>query len=72
MVEVKLCSEKSMEQRVADRLKPSCGGDYDVEKTMGSGPTRCVTSIHYGGQVAQHGETNPGEGSITGGKRGVV
>jgi hypothetical protein len=72
MVEVKLTTGKSMEQRIADRLKPSCGGDDDVEKTMGSGPTRCVTSIHYGGQVAQHGESNPGEGSIVGTKRGVV
>jgi hypothetical protein len=72
MVEVKLSSGKSMEQRIADRLKPSCGGDYDVEATTGSGPTRCVTAIHYSGQAAQHGSGNPGEGDIHGNKRGVV
>jgi hypothetical protein len=71
MTEVKLSSEKSMEQRVADRLKPSCGGDYDVEVVKGDGPTRCVTAIHYS-RNQSWGEGNPGEGDIYSNPRGVV
>jgi hypothetical protein len=70
MAENKLTG-KSMEQRIADRLKPSCG-DADVQVTHGSGPTRTVTAIHHGGTARQHGSGNPGEGDIHGHKRGVV
>lgn len=70
MVETKL-SGKSMEQRISDRLKPSCG-DADVQVTKGTGPTRTVTAIHHSGHQAQHGGPNKGEGSIDGKPRGVV
>ena len=59
---------KSMEQRVADRLKPSCDSG-DVRTTHGTGPTRTVTSIHHSGSVKQHGEGHKGEGAIGGGPR---
>jgi hypothetical protein len=71
MVEVKH-SGKSMEQRVADRLKNS--GDTahaDHHAVHGTGPTRTHTQIHNS-RVQQYGEGNPGEGSITGQKRDVV
>jgi hypothetical protein len=70
MVEVKH-SGKSMEQRVADRLKPSCG-DADVQVTHGTGPTRTVTAIHHSGSAKQHGAGHPGEGDIDGRKRDTV
>jgi hypothetical protein len=71
MVEVKH-SGKSMEQRIADRLKPS--GDIahaDVHAVHGTGPTRAHTEVHHS-RNQQYGEGHPGEGSITGAKRGVV
>jgi hypothetical protein len=83
MAEVKH-SGKSMEQKISDRLKPSCSPDADIQVTKGSGPTRTVTAIHHSGQggAAQRvdlekggiksGLGNPGEGSITGHKRDVV
>jgi hypothetical protein len=67
MVEIKH-SGKSMEQRVSDRLKPSCG-DADVQVTKGSGPTRTVTAIHYSGSAKRHGGPSEGEGNISGGRR---
>jgi hypothetical protein len=60
------------EQRLTDRLKNSGDAkhaDYSVQK--GSGPTRAVTNIHHS-RNQQYGEGHPGEGSITGAKRGVV
>jgi hypothetical protein len=63
----------SMEQRIANRLKSSC--DYssaDVHSNQGTGPTRVHTAIHHGGTARQHGSGNPGEGDISGHKRGVV
>jgi hypothetical protein len=70
MVEVKH-SGKSMEQRIADRLKPSCG-DADTVVTHGTGPTRTATAIHHGGTARHHGAVNAGEGDIHGKKRGTV
>ena len=70
MVEIKH-SGKSMEQRIADHLKPSCG-DADVQVTKGTGPTRTVTAIHHSGSAKRHGEGNPGEGDIRGNRREVV
>jgi hypothetical protein len=62
-----------MAQRVADRLKPSAGaGAGDVQVTHGNSPNRTVTTIHHSGSAKQHGEVQKGEGSIGGGKRGVV
>jgi hypothetical protein len=71
MVEVKH-SGKSMEQRIADRLKNS--GDTanaDVSVVHGTGPTRTHTNIHHS-RNPQYGEGNPGEGDINNNKRGVV
>jgi hypothetical protein len=69
MVEIKH-SGKSMDQRVADRLKNS--GDTahaDNSVVHGTGPVRTHTNIHHS-RVQQYGEGHPGEGSITGEKRG--
>jgi hypothetical protein len=69
MVEVKH-SGKSMEQRVADRLKNS--GDVahaDHHAAHGTGPERTHTNIHNS-RVQSYGEDHPGEGDIFGRKRG--
>jgi hypothetical protein len=69
MVEIKH-SGKSMEQRVADRLKSSGDvGHADVHAVHGTGPTRAHTHIHHS-RVTSYGADNPGEGSITGERRG--
>jgi len=71
MVEVKH-SGKSMEQRVADRLKNS--GDTahaDVSVVHGAGPTRAHTNIHHSRNLS-YGPDNVGEGDIRGNKRDVV
>ena len=70
MVETKLRSDQpsSMTERISKRLQPSCG-DADEQITKGSGPTRTVTAIHHGGTARTHGETNKGEGNISGGRR---
>jgi hypothetical protein len=72
MVELRIPG-KSMEQRIADRLKNSgdtANADHVVQK--GEGPTRTFTNIHHGGTAHKHGSGNPGEGDIHGNKRGVV
>jgi hypothetical protein len=69
MTEVHLTG-KSMEQRISDRLKPSCGGDYDVEVANGTGPTRCVTTIDYS-RNRTWGDGEVGV-DINGNRRGVV
>jgi hypothetical protein len=69
MVEIKH-SGKSMEQRVADRLKTS--GDIahaDVHAVHGTGPTRAHTHIHHS-RVQSYGEPNKGEPGIDGRMRG--
>src|SRR5262249_11777847 len=71
MVELRL-KGKSMDQRVADRLKNS--GDTahaDHSVVHGTGPTRTHTNIHHS-RNTQYGAGHPGEGSITRAKRGVV
>jgi len=71
MVETKLTG-KSMEQRVADRLKNS--GDTknaDHSVVHGTGPTATKTNIHNT-RNQQYGDGHPGEGDIYGNKRGVV
>jgi hypothetical protein len=62
---------KSDAQRVADRLKPSAGSPdtASTQVTKGSGPTRCVTTIHRGSQQSQHGPADEGGTNIIGGKR---
>ena len=71
MVEVKH-SGKSMEQRVADRLKNS--GDTahaDHHAVHGTGPTRAHTNIFHS-RNQTYGDAHPGEGDINGNQRGVV
>jgi hypothetical protein len=71
MTEVKH-SGKSMEQRIADRLKNS--GDTahaDHSVVHGTGPTRTHTNLHFS-RNTDYGKGNPGEGDIHGHKRGVV
>jgi hypothetical protein len=61
------------EARIANRLKNS--GDEknaDVHAVHGTGPTRTHTNIFGSGSAKRHGEGHPGEGDITGAKRGVV
>jgi hypothetical protein len=69
MVEVKH-SGKSMDQRVADRLKNS--GDVahaDHHNVHGTGPTRAHTNIHHSRNTS-YGEDNKGEGDINNRPRG--
>jgi hypothetical protein len=76
MTEVKTRSDhpSSMEQRIRDRLKPSAEPQRGAgpQVTVGSGPTRTVTTIHHTANTRRHGEGHPGEGDISGNKRGVV
>jgi hypothetical protein len=60
----------SMEQRIANRLKPSAGaGAGDAQVTHGTSPQRTVTTIHHSAGAKQHGEAVKGE-DIYGNKRG--
>jgi hypothetical protein len=71
MVEVKH-SGKSMEQRIADRLKNS--GDTahaDHHAVHGTGPERAHTNIHHS-RVTSYGEDNKGEPGIDGRMRTVA
>jgi hypothetical protein len=69
MVEVKH-SGKSMDQRIADRLKNSGDAqhaDHVVKK--GESPERTITNIHHT-RNQSYGADHPGEGNIFGEKRG--
>ena len=57
------------EARIASRLRNSGGEEADHVVQKGSGPTRVFHNIHNPGSARQHGETNKGEGSITGAPR---
>jgi hypothetical protein len=57
------------EARVAHRLKNSGGVEADHVIQSGSGSRRLFHNVHLSGSARQHGKENPGEGSITGGKR---
>jgi hypothetical protein len=59
MVETKH-SGKSMEQRIRDKLNPSCSPDADVRTSQGSGPTRVHTAVHFSGSAKQHGSDAKG------------
>jgi hypothetical protein len=48
----------------------TANADHSV--VHGTGPTRTHTNIHNPGSARQHGGGNPGEGDISGHKRGVV
>jgi hypothetical protein len=72
MVEVRLTG-KPLEQRLDDRLKNS--GDEkraDIVTKHGEGARRTFHNIFHSGNARQQGEGNPGEGDISGNKRGVV
>ena len=63
-------SGKSMEQRVADRLKNSgAGANPDHSVVHGTGPTRTHTNIHSSGSLKQHGADATGT-DIYGNSRG--
>jgi hypothetical protein len=60
MVEVKLSDNRSMAQRVADRLKPSCADYGKHEPIMADTrtttlPTRTEHGFHNPGSVKAHG-----------------
>ena len=56
MVEVRLTG-KSMQQRIADRLKPSSSPDaVSMQVTHGEGPRRTISTIHHSGFQAEHGK----------------
>jgi hypothetical protein len=57
MPEIKLTGP-SMEQRIANRLRNSGGGDADVVVQKGTGPTRTITNVHRS-RVAAHGSGGP-------------
>jgi hypothetical protein len=61
------------EARIASRLRTS-GDTKNADHSVrhGTGPTRTDTHIFSSGTAKQHGEGHPGEGDITGAKRGVV
>jgi hypothetical protein len=62
----------SMEERIRNRLRPSNDtANAESVTTVGHSPTRTITSIHHS-RVHTHGKPSPGEGDISGGKRGVV
>jgi hypothetical protein len=71
MVEIKTHSQhpSSMAERIEKRLRNSGGEEADHIVQKGSGPTRTFTNIHHPGSARRHRAGNPGEGSITGGKR---
>jgi hypothetical protein len=71
MVEIKH-SGKSMPERIRARLKNSGGEEGYTVHTGGDSPQRVFHNVHEKGNVQQRGSDNPGEGSITGHKRGVV
>jgi hypothetical protein len=50
----------SMEQRIADRLKPSAGaGAGDIQITSGNSPNRVVHTIHHcGAQTGGAGKSD--------------
>jgi hypothetical protein len=60
-MEVKL-SGKPLDQRIADRLRPSAGDNSgaDVTTKLGTGPTRTITSIRHKGH--QTGQMKRGDG----------
>jgi hypothetical protein len=58
--------------RIKSRLHPSNDTAHaDSVTTTGHSPTRAVTSVHHS-RNQTYGDGHPGEGSITGQKRGVV
>jgi hypothetical protein len=57
MVEVKLTG-KPLDQRIADRLRNSGGGDADIIVQKGDGPTRTITNVHHS-RVSAHGSGGP-------------
>jgi hypothetical protein len=69
MVELRL-KGKSMEQRIADRLKNSGDAAHaDHHAVHGTGPERAHTNIHNT-RNQSYGEDHPGEPGIDGRMRG--
>jgi hypothetical protein len=60
------------EARIANRLRDSGDTKHaDATVQKGSSPERAISHVHNS-RNQQYGEGHPGEGSITGAKRGVV
>jgi hypothetical protein len=58
-------SGKSMEQRIADRLKNSGDPRADHHAVQGTGPTRTHTNIHHAGHVVQpNTQAKPTDGTV--------
>jgi hypothetical protein len=66
-VEVKTSGDhpKSMEERIAKRLRSSGDPRADYIKQMGSGPTRTFTHGHHAGHVIQpNTQAKPTDGTV--------
>jgi hypothetical protein len=61
MGEIKLSDNKSMQQRIADRLKPSGHPSAASVTKQGAGPTRTITSIHPPGSHGGTGKATKGD-----------
>jgi hypothetical protein len=70
MVEIK--QSRSAEETIARRMRNSGGEEADKTIKSGEGVRRVYHNIHLSGHQAQHGEGHPGEGDVSGNKRGVV
>jgi hypothetical protein len=76
MVEVKLRDNRSMAQRIQDRLRPSCT-DYGKfaplmsDATVTTNPTRTVTGIRYSSSQDKHGADATGLDIFGKPRRGV-
>jgi hypothetical protein len=62
----------SMEERIRRRERNSGGEEADTIVKSGEGARRTYHDIHNPGSARQHGEGHPGEGDISGNRRGVV
>jgi hypothetical protein len=58
------------EARIRNRPRNSGGEEADVITKTGDSARRTFHNIHHTGNVMQRGADNPGEGSITGERRG--
>ena len=72
MVETKYKSASGPDEIIAKRMRNSGGEEADHTIKTGEGVRRVFHNIHLSGSAKQHGESHPGEGSITGKPRGVV
>jgi hypothetical protein len=72
MVETRYKSASGPDEIIAKRQRNSGGLEADHTIKSGEGVRRVYHNVHLSGHQGQHGNTNPGEGSISGGKRETV